>query len=963
MNLTFAYVALVYALFVAGMRRYDDRLRIGVAVLFYLLVAVFFFESLFGSAVDLPADFLGRMPPWQAVLPQNDTINELTNDIVLQFVPWSHEVREAWKSFSLPLWNESVGGGYPLMANGQSSALSPIRLLAIPIELGKSFSAEAAFKLLIALTFAYLWARRRHLSETASVVVSICFGFSMGLHAWLHFPHATTAAMIPAIFYAVDRLVLDERRSGVALVTVIFAVTLLAGHPETAAHGISFGGFWFFVVLFTERRARWKQAIGRMSLACVFSLLIASPFLLPFLEALPRSLRMEALRHGLDLSIPHRNPELFVMMLHGDFFGRIGHYVWGPVHPEFASAFAGMIAVAGFIALLVRLVVTRRRSSPFAFFVFAIPLTLMAIFAVPPVSTLLEMTPPFSFAANSRLRIVLCWLLAVCAGALIDLVRERRTREPLVGALFVFVAVGTAVIVYGVVGDPQRQATLTTAIPGLLSVAAVFALLGPHWLRRTAPVIVVALVTTDLWLTSRGFNPEVPNNYLYPETPLTVRLQELTAEDPMGPVRFTALGSLMFPNSASIYGLQDIRAHDPMAAGRTLGFMRVLADYDAERYFAMLKRIDHPFLDFMNVRYLVSWDSVHTEGFTEVYSGPDGKISRNDQAQPRFRTAKEIVVAPTRKEMHERLLEPRSWSELAVVERQLPHVVPAESQVLIDVDHRGPGDYRIWLNPPEPRLMITSMPWWPGWRVRSKGETLESVRVNGGFLGFVVPEGPTRIKLTYRPLSFQIGVVLFLIGVAGLVFYLRFKRAAAAPDRDAPGAPRPLLAPMVLVLLVVGCGQSDRAGDAEHFPAYPQAREREEMTKLFKRAHDLMNTPESKDLEVMIFDTSAPVEDVAHWYAHRYALGEVAEDAINDFSAVTPRAYLLTGDLENDFRRIEPLLNRLDVDTDIEGIDRPYEGAHVNAVYGRPRVTLQRPYVDPIRGVVVDRTLILLVHD
>ncbi|MDX1583386.1 MAG: YfhO family protein, partial [Thermoanaerobaculia bacterium] len=732
MNLTFLYIGAVYAILALLIRRYEPDLKPRIALLFYGMVVAFFFGSVVGDSIDLPADVLSDLPPWTEVLPEEKPVNESLNDIILQFVPWSHQVRESWRALEIPLWNASAGGGYPLLANAQSSALSPFRLIALPLDLAHSFAAEAALKLLVAMTFAFLWARRRDLSEISSVVVSTCFGFSMGLHAWLHFPHATTAAMIPAIFYAVDRLVLDDRRSGVVLVSLVFAVTLLSGHPETAAHAISFGGLWFFFVLLTSRpsEAR-KRVVLRMTGACVLALLLASPFLLSFLSALPDSLRMEAIRSGQELSVFDRSPDSLMLMLHGRFVGQVGESPWGPVHPEFASIFAGMIAVAGFLALTIQLILKAEWRRPWSFFVAAVLLTLMAIFEIPPVSSLLEIVPPFSIAANARLRIVLCWLLAVCAGAFVEMVRKRNFRAPIAGGAVFVVLLIVSFIAYDVFGTPERQKAVLTAIPGALSIASVFLLAGPRPARRLAPIIVLCLIATDLWLSAREFNPEMPRSYLYPETPLTQQLRDLTTDDPIGPLRITGVGGMFFPNAAAMYGLEDLRAHDPMANAQTLGFMRVLTNYSSQDYFGMLRRVDHPFLDFMNVRYLLTsrWERIDTPGFVKVYDGPDGTIWRNDEAMPRFHLAEKIVVEKTRQDLVDRLLLPESWQGTAVLQRDLPGVLPAGPGEPIDIDRKGPGSYRVWVNPPGPRILVTSLPWSEDWRVRFKGTTLESLPV------------------------------------------------------------------------------------------------------------------------------------------------------------------------------------------------------------------------------------------
>src|SRR2546427_358531 len=92
-----------------------------------------------------------------------------------------------------------VGAIYALaagLANGQSGAFSILRIAALPLPLGYSFTAEAALKMLIALTFTFLFCRRRGYSELASTIGAIGFGFCTFIAAWLHFPHTTAAVFL-----------------------------------------------------------------------------------------------------------------------------------------------------------------------------------------------------------------------------------------------------------------------------------------------------------------------------------------------------------------------------------------------------------------------------------------------------------------------------------------------------------------------------------------------------------------------------------------------------------------------------------------------------------------------------------------------------------------------------------------------------------------------------------------------
>jgi len=164
MNPTWLYVAALYALAVWLARRCGVELRWRIAFFFYALVLIFLWRPMTQAYVNVPVDFLGSLPPWVHVQPAKPANGEI-NDVVLQMVPWAREVREHWKSLRLPLWNAHSASGYPLLANGQSAALSPLRILALPLPLGESFTAEAAMKLLIAMTFFLLLIARGAVSR------------------------------------------------------------------------------------------------------------------------------------------------------------------------------------------------------------------------------------------------------------------------------------------------------------------------------------------------------------------------------------------------------------------------------------------------------------------------------------------------------------------------------------------------------------------------------------------------------------------------------------------------------------------------------------------------------------------------------------------------------------------------------------------------------------------------------
>jgi uncharacterized membrane protein YfhO len=68
----------------------------------------------------------------------------------------------------------------------------------------------------------------------------------------------------------------------------------------------------------------------------------------------------------------------------------------------------------------------------------------------------------------------------------------------------------------------------------------------------------------------------------------------------------------------------------------------------------------------------------------------------------------------------------------------------------------------------------------PGWRARRGSARVPIVRVNGAFLGLVVPPGAARITLEYRPLGWSLGLLLAAIGAIALPVLLRLRRDAPA---------------------------------------------------------------------------------------------------------------------------------------------------------------------------------------
>jgi Bacterial membrane protein YfhO len=791
MNPTFLYVAAVYAIAVWLARRAGVvELRWRIAAFFYLLVLIFLWQPMTGAWVNLPVDIVGILPPWSGWLPKRRIANFEMNDIAMQIVPWAHQAREAWKSLTLPLWNSQSGCGYPLLANAQSSAFSPIRLLALPLPLGYAMTAEAAWKILIALTFTFLYCRRRGWGELPSAIGAVCFGWCTFVQTWLHFPLVTVAVWIPAAFLTTDLLLEKVTWPRFLTATGVWVVMLFGGHPETVSHTAFFIGLY---VLWAAGR-QWRNAIA-IPAAIAVAALIAAPFIAPFAEAITKSKRFQELQVRPNEIGYYSDLPSEVILFQPQFFGHVpNERPWGPAVAESITGFAGIVGVAAWFAIVLRAIVRRRFRDRELFFVIGTLIVLGIILAWPGVSDAFHLI--FKLAANARLRLMLCWMLAAMTAAALDAVLRDRAVFLLAGGLAAALMLLWCMTKMPFPGELEKSAAMMAILPSMI-VLLVSTLLATRW-REAAMMLVGVAVIAELWAASEGWNPTLPKELMYPSTPLTAKLEELQRGWARAPFRVAGLGPAFFPNAHALYGVEDVRVHDPMANGRYVGFLRTTFGLNTDDYFMKWDDPDTRVLDLTNARYVVTdprYEMKDAQRYALVYRGKDGRIYENRDVMPRFWAAQNIVLEFKGDKFVDKLAHHTDWAHTAIV-KVLPVIDdrmrqdllaprPASSpQASVRITSAQPTDFRVHVSAPRWTLIVSSIPWWPGWHVTRNGREIEPQPVNGPFLGWTVPPGETEIRVWYAPATFYGGAAASLVTVAALAALatrsrLRRRRAEA----------------------------------------------------------------------------------------------------------------------------------------------------------------------------------------
>jgi hypothetical protein len=727
-----------------------------------------------GPALLVPCNLLQDVAPGAPVIFSAEREHDLLNDVIYQLLPWELEVRHAFAQGRLPLWSDSLGGGSSPWANPQAGAFSPLQMAARGLPLQHHLLGALILKLLVGFQGTWLLARSTGRGRASSLLAAAGFALGGGLFSWALFPVTATAAWVPWLAAGTVRLCRHPSRRVVATTAAITALILLSGHPETAVFGGAFAGVCGFSL--RRRAAGLGRSLAAAVLAATLGFGLAAPLLLPFVASIPDSQRAH------DTRDPGRPAGTMWLLAPITWFQPgYGSFVLAPASPhafgppyqvkfqgpfnwaEFESGYTGLVAFAGaWLALL--LAARDRRAWPFVGFA-AAGLLLAGHFL--PLARLLYLVPPLRMPAYARLLPVVSLALCVAGAFGTDLLLRRGRARSRTLAIWASLALA-ALTSLAVASDRW-----TIALWILLAAAVALAGWRPPW----GAVALAAVLLLDLIPWSRSLLPVGHPSLFYPRSALMDRLVQETGDPAAG--RGTGGDYLVYPGVLHVYGVADFRAHDPLASAAYLHVLSLAFGFhpSMEQYFAPIRNLDHPLLDFLGVRAVVGSPAVPR--YRTLPRIDDGAFApytlmRNPDALPRWFFPSESV--PIERGSLDRWIAGMTAARQVAVFRDEvgpwrplpgrpaspdPRVVSAvPGRVVLEVARGGEA------------LLASSVPFSRGWSARAGGRTLQMLRVDGAFLGVRLPAGASRVELRFLPPGFVTGCGAFGLSLGAFLFLL-----------------------------------------------------------------------------------------------------------------------------------------------------------------------------------------------
>ncbi len=746
-------------------------------------LALLCYWPMLAGRVPFPADLVVQFPPWESLQstfpgPRPLPPHAEMGDLVTELYPWKAFTRRALASGTMPLWNPALFLGAPFQADPQTGLFYPVNLVYAALPTPAAWGLSFLIRTVLAGLLAALLARRLGASDLGALTAGVIFAFCGWTTAFQTRPHLDTVLWLPLVLVAVDRLERLPERASVALAGAAFALPVLAGQPESAAHVTLVGLLFFFYRLaLPSPDHRTAAARGRFvalfTASGLLALGLAAVLILPTLEFIG------TLDRGLDDAWPPKPLREMAAFLSRDL--RASPNSAGVPIPE-GAAYAGMLTL-----LLAPLALLHRKRRDAVFFVLLLAAALQIVYGFGPIYWLSLHTPVLRGIPNGRLLGVADLSLAILAalgmsalGESLAAARRRPARWWLLFATaLVPCGLGLAWLLGHASAAPPVSAAAWARGPGgsaaALGAAALLLAAGLSGVldARRFTLLAAVFCVLDLVTASYKFIPFTTPAWIYPPSPTMTFLRR----DP-GPVRVTSVDATYGSSFEMMYGLESaggfnvvMRRTKSLLA--TLGFQDHAPALLSERIVQRRDRV----LDLMNVKYLVAttWNAsadtlaAQPERFRLVFSDAGVRVFENRKVLPRafLVPATGLEAFATQRAQLDRVTSAAFDPQRAVVidQRDAAGAVskagapgpgrPGPSTVTRI--ERGPNATTVRLEASEPSILVLSQSHYPGWEAIVDGRGDAALRVNYALTGAAVPAGSHTVRFEFRPKPLWIG--------------------------------------------------------------------------------------------------------------------------------------------------------------------------------------------------------------
>ena len=524
-------------------------------VLWGVVVAMLVIPTIFSGRVLSPNDVYYGHDPWRS-LREIEARNPLMSDPPSSWMPLWSLLRSSPESFH---WNPWVGGGIPGWGSAAAAVLSPVVLLPVLlVPLLFSYLAIVLTKLTVGFVLAYGWLREERLGRNGAALGALLFSACGVYSVWWLWQATNATVFYPAVFWILRRA-WTGRTTPVLLQVGLALALALSGFPATTMY-VGWAALAYAGWLTVSRRTLPFRELAKSAAAVALAALLAAPFLAPFVSFIQRTGYLEG-REAVAGAAAGRYPAEHLLAFFDPYrLGDAGRGLWtGDAALGISNNFNESTIYLGFIALpLAAIGVFARRRDRWFWIAFLSGLLLLLFAPWDALADAIGSLPGVRYSPLARLRFLLplpvAWLAAAGAG------------------LFF-----------------RRRARLHLLAVGVLG----------------------AWLVLDLGGFAVRYFPFPPFDVArLPQSPAISRLQKEPA-----PFRIAPMFDYLWPNSAQLVRLEDVRSH----FGSEERWRRLLNRFapgsfgstgTVVLFNSLTFDFDDPLVSFLNIRWLAEQPSI-----------------------------------------------------------------------------------------------------------------------------------------------------------------------------------------------------------------------------------------------------------------------------------------------------------------------------------------------------------------
>ena len=736
-------------------------------LIFILGVCFLYYWKVFLKGyVPFPGDLLvGAYLPWledKWGYPTGVPVrNPLISDAFSQFYLWKSLISEAFRNFSVPLWNPFSYSGYPLMATFHSGAFYPLNIIHALLGDVRGWSFLVIFPSIASAVAMYLYLREIKQDKVSSLGGSIVYAYSGFAISWAQFITAAQAMIwMPLVLLLLEKYFSSKRRFYAYWIPVIFFLIITSGHFQilvymTALTVVYFAWKWF--------EGRDFTLIRNIIIPGLLTVGLSAVQLLPTLEMSQFGLRtsenaISARNFGL---LPLRN---LVTLIAPDYFGNPSTYNFFGFFNYHETIFYGGILII--FALIGSLFLLKNNKYVRFFFLLAI-LTLLLGFDTPLGRAIyVYKVPGISTSDAGRIAVLFALSTGVLTAYFMSSVVKMGWKKILMiilGVSLLYALIGIITLRTDAIFDTLSTLPLTISqrrlvsvrnliLPGMLiGVISLLLMLSKKW-----KVFLLALVTVaalDMVRFGWKYIPFVPERIVYPDTPVT----EFIKNDGQGEVYRIdrERAEIMPPATWMAYRFMSPSGYDPMARADYVSVYQEKINDNRSGFisrYSELERYDAAALGEFNVKYLMA-----------VKRDKTGRIP-GDNVSERINQKEWKMVFETK--------------ATAVFENTLyqPRARFVEDGGLVKIISYQPNQVSIEVSKAKDKTLLLADSWYPGWKAFMNAKEYQIDKCNGIFRCVKLDLDSGVLEFKYQPDSFRNGAIVSIVSFAGIVAALMILR-------------------------------------------------------------------------------------------------------------------------------------------------------------------------------------------